>query len=566
MTPFLSSEAIEKQPAWSPTGDLIAYVSDAAGNDDIWIADPSGAHPINLTHTYTDVDAWPAWSPDGRSVAFYSERDGGGIYTMTALGANVRRVVPLKPGVLYTFSLSWARDGSVVYTAFDAGGSKRIYRVPAFGGEPACVTCAWQGMTDVRAGEVSPSGNHLAFLSGSTGPRADLYIAHLPTGRVRKVTNQADVPHWSPDGRQLLFISNRDGQADLWQLEVNPDGEPVGDVRKLTSALGATTFALAPDGKQILAVKEESTSHLWSVPLLVSAVTELKSGIQLTSGAVRDQRGRWSADGRSIFFQSNRRGSSDIWRVDVAGDNLIRLTTAAGSELRPRPSPQGDWVAFDMVDTRGEFTHVMHPDGSQVRALDERWFSNYSHVCCADWSPDGSRLAVAVVTREEPSRSTVAVVSIDRSTGTATATRLLTTLPGGAPEYARWSPDGRYIVYEALTDGSWDLWIVDPDAPAPRRLTTASGNDRFAAWQERPRAVFFLRDGREVWRMPFDDKGTPAGAAELWLVPPGRLRLDADSLDINRANDSALVHTRCARERHLACRAEVDEYPGVSEC
>ena len=63
MTPFLSSEAIEKEPAWSPTGDLIAYVSDAAGNDDIWIADPSGANPINLTQGFAGFDVWPAWSP-----------------------------------------------------------------------------------------------------------------------------------------------------------------------------------------------------------------------------------------------------------------------------------------------------------------------------------------------------------------------------------------------------------------------------------------------------------------------------------------------------------------------
>ena len=541
MTPFLSSEAIEKEPAWSPTGDLIAYVSDAAGNDDIWIADPSGANPINLTPTFAGIDAWPAWSPDGRSVAFYSERDGGGIYTMTALGANVRRVVPLKRGVLYTFSLSWARDASLIYTGFDASGSKRIYRVPASGGEPACVTCAWKEMVDARAGELSPSGAHLAFLSGIMGPRAHLYVAHLPSGRVRKVTNQADAPHWSPDGRHIVFISNRDGQADLWQLAIDPDGAPVGDARKITSALGATTFALAPDGKQILAVKEESTSHLWSVPLSIAAVTDVKSASQLTSGVVRDQRGRWSADGRSIFFESVRRGSLDIWRVDVAENILVRLTTAAASELRPRPSPQGDWVAFDMSDARGEFTHVMRPDGSQVHALDEGWFSSYSHVCCADWSPDGSRLAITVTARDKSAATTVAVASIDRSAGTATATRLLTALTGGAPEYGRWSPDGRFIVYEALTDGSWDLWIVDPDAPAPRRLTTSSGSDRFAAWQEHPRALFFQRDGREVLRMPFDDRGTPAGAAERWLVPPGRLRLDADGLDISPSDDRLLL-------------------------
>jgi TolB protein len=95
MTPFLSTEAIEKQPVCSPTGDLMAYVSDADSNDDVWITDPSGGNPVNLTKGFPGVDAWPAWSPDGRSIAFFSERDGGGIYTMTALGANVRRLVPL---------------------------------------------------------------------------------------------------------------------------------------------------------------------------------------------------------------------------------------------------------------------------------------------------------------------------------------------------------------------------------------------------------------------------------------------------------------------------------------
>jgi Tol biopolymer transport system component len=169
--------------------------------------------------------------------------------------------------------------------------------------------------------------------------------------------------------------------------------------------LGATTFALAPDGRQILAVKEKTTSHLWSFPLSLPAVTELESGIQLTSGDVRDQRGRWSADGSSIFFESVRRGSLDIWRVNVTGDNLVRLTTAAGSELRPRPSPR---IAPDMVDARGEFTHLMRPDGSDCtrrRAL----VQEYTHVCCAGWSPTAhgspspSRRATRLPDRRLPS-------------------------------------------------------------------------------------------------------------------------------------------------------------------
>src|SRR5262249_37901596 len=122
VTPFLTGGAIRKQPAWSPTGNLIAYVSDEAGNDDVWICDPAGANPINLTAKLPGLDQPPAWSPDGQRIAFFSERDGGGIYTMSVLGGEVRKIVSVKPGVLYTFSLTWAKNGQIVYTNFDAAG------------------------------------------------------------------------------------------------------------------------------------------------------------------------------------------------------------------------------------------------------------------------------------------------------------------------------------------------------------------------------------------------------------------------------------------------------------
>jgi Tol biopolymer transport system component len=319
------------------------------------------------------------------------------------------------------------------------------------------------------------------------------------------------------------------------------DGSPLGEPRKLTSALGATTFSLSPDGTQILAVKEQSTSHLWSYPISETTTADPSSGVQLTSGNVRDDRGRWSADGTSIFFQSRRRGSLDIWRISDALTQPVRLTTGEGSELRPRPSPHADWIAVDVDDATGEFTHLMRPDGSQLHVLHDRWSDTYAQVCCADWSPNGSRLAVALETREPGPVGTLAVASIDRATGLATAMRVLTMLPGGAPQYGRWSPDGRLLAYEALTEGSWDLWMVDPDAPAPTRLTRYPGNDRQAVWQPDPLQLYFIRDQREIWRIPFDAHGAPAGAPVQWFVPPGRLRVAADSLDINPAGDRLLL-------------------------
>jgi serine/threonine protein kinase len=221
VTPFLASDALEDHPAWSPTGNLMAYVSDAAGSADVWICDPSGTNPINLTAAFSGTDSMPAWSPDGQRLAFYSDRDGGGVYTMNALGGDVRRVIPIKPGVLYTFSLTWSRDNSLVYTNFHDQGKKDVFRIAPSGAPASCLTC---GLSDrgARSGELSPSGDMLLYKTGEMGARGALQILHLVSQRVVRVFDQADRPRWSADGRRVIFISGQDGTPDLWQIEIDP--------------------------------------------------------------------------------------------------------------------------------------------------------------------------------------------------------------------------------------------------------------------------------------------------------------------------------------------------------
>src|SRR5262249_42696929 len=124
VAPFLAGEGVRKQPAWSPTGNLLAYVSDEAGSDDVWICDAAGANPRNLTAEHNRpgkpwTNSHPAWSPDGERLAFFSDRDGGGLFLMSALGGPASKLAAVKPGIHYTFSLSWAANGDLIYTNFD---------------------------------------------------------------------------------------------------------------------------------------------------------------------------------------------------------------------------------------------------------------------------------------------------------------------------------------------------------------------------------------------------------------------------------------------------------------
>ena len=233
VTPFMTSDSVERQPAWSPAGNLIAYVSDKAGNNDIWICDPAGANPINLTANAPGDDAFPAWSPDGQQLAFYSERDGGGIFTMGALGAGVRKVTSVKPSVLYTFGLQWASDSSLVHTNFDADGRKQVYRVPSRGGDPSCLTCGLVGIAGGQSGQLSASGKLLAFTSiQKSGHDPPFTFSTSPLGRSTHSRRSPQHPAGPTEIVSLIFASSREGTPDLWQIPVESVERQTGRERR----------------------------------------------------------------------------------------------------------------------------------------------------------------------------------------------------------------------------------------------------------------------------------------------------------------------------------------------
>ena len=81
-------------PAWSPRGDRIAFVSTHTGNDEIYTIDPEGEGQAQLTYNQWEWDKHPSWSPDGTQIVFYSNRDTGRrqIWIMNADGSNQRNL------------------------------------------------------------------------------------------------------------------------------------------------------------------------------------------------------------------------------------------------------------------------------------------------------------------------------------------------------------------------------------------------------------------------------------------------------------------------------------------
>jgi serine/threonine protein kinase/Tol biopolymer transport system component len=539
-TPFLAGGANRRQPAWSPAGNLIAYVSDESGNDDIWICDPSGANPLNLTVENKGVDVFPTWSPEGNRIAFFSDRDGGGIYTMTTLGGDVRKVVAVKTGILYTFSLTWAKNGSLIYTNFDSAGKKQVYRVSGSNPVPECLT-AKVGAVEGYYGELSPSENLMVFLNPGIYLTAEMYLANLRTGKFQLLEKSVGMPHWNGQGNRIFFLSERDGRADLWAVDVDPaTGARIGKSKRLTSALDLSEYSFSPDGQRLVVARGKSQCRLWSFPANQDRLTNLAAGQPLTSAGFMDMRPRWAEDGKSLFFSSDRRGSTDVWKLSLptagASDRAAgtaRLTGGPGKKMQASLSPDKNWIVVNIVDERGEYLYLMRPDGSDLHLLDPKFAEKFSSVYSADWSPIGSRIAAAFGTDDG---DRIGIVEIDPEKGIARDNRLLE-LRGGMTQYPRWSPDGKYLVYEAVTDGSWDLWITPADRleggpeSSCRRLTVGPGNERGAAWSRDGKFLYYIQDERAIWRILMNPSGQSSGPAQLWAEFP-KTRIDYGGIDL----------------------------------
>jgi len=388
-------------------------------------------------------------------------------------------------------------DGSTI--AFASGGD--IWEVPARGGDARLLVS--HPAADSRP-MYSPDGTRLAFTSTRTG-NGDVYVLTLSTGELSRLTfDDANelVNGWSADGTFVYFSS---GSHDLGSMT---------DVYRVRAAGGtpmpvaadryATEYfaAPAPDGDAVAITARgfagsqwwrKGHSHLDESEIWVVRNAKYE---QVTKGGAKDAWPMWSADGKTLFFMSDRSGAQNIWSAPARGDQAAAravTTFKDGRVLWPTITRDGKSIAFE----RNFGIWTVETASGQVRAVpislrgapagaavEHRTFTDQIQELAL--SPDGKKIAFTVHGE---------VFSASAKEG-GEAIRLTNT---PADEFGVvWAPDSRRVAYVSDRDGTDHLYLYDFASGRETQLTSGQARDHAPQFSPDGKWVAFERGNREL--------------------------------------------------------------------
>jgi TolB protein len=188
-------------------------------------------------------------------------------------------------------------------------------------------------------GERGVNATRIAYVV-RTGKRFALHVADADGEGVQVALASPESiisPAWSPDGRQLAYVSFEKQKADVWIQDLT-----TGERRSVAAFRGSNSApAWSPDGRRLaLTLSRDGPAQLYSMPISGGTPT------RLTTSQAIDTEPVYAPDGRSLYFVSDRGGGPQIYRMAAEGGTPERVTFSGGYNISPSISPDGKTLAY----------------------------------------------------------------------------------------------------------------------------------------------------------------------------------------------------------------------------
>jgi Tol biopolymer transport system component len=372
---------------------------------------------------------------------------GGGIadiYLLPVAGGEPRRLTFDNQAIA---GLAWTPDGREIVFSSNRAGEFNLWRIPASGGSPKHL--AWAGENSWFPA-ISQQGHRLVFARFQLD--TNIYRMEVrpstaerkpPTKLIASTRDDAN-PYYSPDGKRIVFASNRSGNYELWVC----DSDGSNPVQLTSFGYAAPWGGWSPDGKWI--AFDSNLKGNWDV-----YVIDAEGGAprRLTTHPGEDARGSWSPDGRWIYFCSERTGSPQVWKVPAEGGASVQVTKQGG--WTPMVSPDGKFVYYSKTRGPSSLWRVSAEGGEEVPVLPD-----YLRSSAGNWVPVDDGIYFADWEEFEllgPTKGWIKFLQFD--TG-----RVRKVMPVGTAWPASAlsiSPDGRWFLYPQVDDYGDDLVLVE---------------------------------------------------------------------------------------------------------
>lgn len=536
---------------------------------------PSGISPDGRYVSFTDFDSWDlcvrdlktgttrrltdtggiksgnyaetmaVFSPDSRHIAYWWEPKDSPweLRTVPVSGGASKLLYKGKSSDDYVLPQGWSPDGKQVLVVHaSATAPLELALIPAEGGAPRKLRSLPSGVNTT----FSPDGRWIAFDPAQSADTrdGDIFVISVDGGRdMPVVQNPAKDSHpvWSPDGSQILFLSNRTGRNALWSVPfhdgkagpeqlVEPSMPRILDM--ILTRRGALTYSvrggagpnvysadLGPDGKaaappRMIADKFVNSNDAPSVAPdglslayvsrrpggNVLVIRTLKTGDErILPLSIAPMRIAWFPDGGSVLALSRDRASVSGFRFD-----RIDIATGAAEKILSEP----DWVLDDSIAPDGKALFYTGAGDRLVRfdleTRRETILRNGEYTAAVAVSPDSKQLAfIASIS------SGASYIGIMPAAGGASREILRATPWVDATRFTlAWTPDQRYLLFIRAVDGESgpeSVWRV-PAAGGPAEQIGLSLPAHFGSLQFHPdgRTLFFAANEgtpNEVWTL-----------------------------------------------------------------